>query len=72
MTVSIPLRAPSTVGLNVTSIVQFEPAATELPLVQVPLGLAKSPVTAMVVMLRDALPVLLSVTVCAALAVFST
>ena len=70
--VSTPLRAPNAVGLNVTSIVQFEPAATAPPLVQVPPDLAKLPVAAMVVMLRDALPVLLSVTVCAALAVLST
>src|SRR5579864_3794733 len=64
----VPLTDPVTVGLNVTLIVQFAPAATELPQVLV------SPYCALakiLVMLSAALPLLFSVTVCAALVVFS-
>jgi hypothetical protein len=56
--------APTREGLKVTLIVQFAPAATELPQVLVS---AKSPalvpVIATLVMLKAALPVLLRVTV---------
>src|SRR5579864_5057318 len=60
----VPLTDPVTVGLNVTLIVQFAPAATELPQVLV------SPYCALakiLVMLSAALPLLVSVTVWAAL-----
>jgi len=73
MTVTAAVRIPVAVGVNVTLIVQFPLfAATELPQLFV---CAKSPlfapVTPMLVILRAALPVLVSVTVCAALAVFN-
>jgi hypothetical protein len=60
------------VGLNATSTVQFAPAATELATLQVPPdAIEKSPPLVppmvMAVKLRLALPVLLTVTVCAAL-----
>ncbi len=65
------LRAPAAVGVNVTLIAQLAPAATVL-LLQV-LDRIKSPgfvpPRAMVVMLRVAVPLLVSVTLCAALAV---
>jgi hypothetical protein len=58
------VRFPLAVGVNVTLIVQLPAAATELPQVFVS---AKSPafvpVIAMLVMLKAALPVLLSATV---------
>ena len=52
VTVSVPFRAPATVGVNVTLIVQFEFAASEVPQVLV---WAKSPVvlTLMPVRLLD-------------------
>ena len=63
-------RLPEAVGVNVTLIVQLLPAASELPHVVIS---AKSPgfvpVTATPAMLISAFPVLLSVTVCAALVV---
>ena len=62
--VSDPLRLPLAAGVNITAIVQFAPAASVMPHV---LACAKSlalvPVTAMLVMLKVALPVLLRVTV---------
>jgi hypothetical protein len=58
------VRAPDAVGLNVTLMVQFPAAATELPQVLVS---AKSPLAAILVIVRAALPVFDSVTVCAAL-----
>ncbi len=65
-----PDRVPEAVGVNVTLMVQFAPAATELPQLLV---CAKSPlfvpVTAMLVRFSEALPVFESVTVCAALVV---
>lgn len=67
--VKLPLRAPATVGLNVTKIVQFAAAGTDPPLVQVPPDLAKSPLITIVDKASAALPVLLTVTVCAALVV---
>jgi hypothetical protein len=58
------VRLPLAVGVKVTLMVQLPPAATELPQVLV---WAKSPAllpaTAMLVMLKAALPVLLRVTV---------
>ena len=64
------VRLPGAVGVNVTLIVQLPPAVTELPHV---LAWAKSPafvpVTARLVMLKLAFPVLFRVTVCAVLVV---
>ena len=64
------VRLPEAEGVKVTLIVQLAPAATELPHVLVR---AKSPAlvpaTAMLVMLKVALPVLLRVTVRAVLVV---
>lgn len=49
-------------GVKATAIVQLEPAATVVPHVLVSAkSLASAPVTLMPVMLREALPVLLSV-----------
>jgi hypothetical protein len=58
--VNAPLRAPPAVGLNVTLIVQLLPAARFVPQAFVS---AKSPLAAMLVMDRAALPVLVRVTV---------
>ena len=66
VTVNVPVRLPSAVGLNVTLIVQLAPAATLVPQVSVA---EKSPPAAMLVTLNTALPVLLSVTGWAALLV---
>ena len=63
---SVPVRWPAAVGVNVTAIVQLAPAATELPQALV---CAKSPDAVTPEMVNDALPVFVSVTVCAALAV---
>ena len=67
---TVAVRVPAAVGLNVRLIVQLPPAATELPQVFVS---AKSPVLTpamlMLVMLKLALPVLLRVTLCAGLVV---
>ena len=64
----VPVREPAAVGVKVTEIVQVPAAATEPPHVLVWL---KSPLAAMPVIVRAADPVLVSVTDCAALAVFS-
>jgi hypothetical protein len=59
VTLRVPLRAPPAVGVNVTLIVQLLPAARLVPQ---PLVAAKSPLAAMLVMDRAALPVLVRVT----------
>lgn len=70
VTESEALRAPVAVGLNVTLMVQFAPAATLEPHVLVS---AKSPLFAPVMlmpeplMVKVAVPVLVKVTVCDAL-----
>ncbi len=61
-----PVRWPAEVGVNVTAIEQFAPAASELAHVLV---CAKSPLAVMPEMLSAALPVLVSVMFCAALVV---
>src|SRR5207302_5400425 len=61
-----PVLVPVAVGVNVTLIVQFAPAPTEVPQVFV---CPKSPLGAMLVMPSVALPVFLSVTLCVALVV---
>jgi hypothetical protein len=64
------VRLPLADGVNVTLIGQLPPAAAELPQVLVSeKSLAFVPVTVMLVMLKAALPVLLRVTVCAALVI---
>src|SRR5256712_666884 len=64
-----PVRVPVAVGVNVTLIAQLPSAATEVPQVLV---CAKSPLATMPGTLSAALPVLFSVTVCAALVVFTS
>lgn len=64
--VTVPLKVPAVGGVKVTEIVQFFPAATLVPQVLVS---PKFVLAAMLVMVRVALPVLVSVTVCAALVV---
>ena len=61
-----PARAPVTVGLKVTEMVQEEFAATLPAHVSVS---AKSPLALMLVTLNPAFPVFVSVTICAELAV---
>lgn len=68
VTLSVPEREPSPVGVKVTLIEQFAPAATVDPQVFVSLkSLAFVPAIVMLETLRVALPELLSVTPCAAL-----
>jgi hypothetical protein len=67
----LPDRVPVAVGVNVTLITQLLPAATGALVLQVvPLAaIAKSPVAAMLVKVRDAVPLLVTVTALAALVV---
>ncbi len=66
VTLSVPVRDPPALGVNVTLIVQFAPAASEeVQLVVSP----KSPRAEILVMLRIALPEFASVTALAALVV---
>jgi hypothetical protein len=60
----VPVRVPEAVGVNVTLIVQFPPAAREVPQLS---ASAKSPVAEILEIVKGAEPVLVSVTVCAAL-----
>ena len=62
---SVPLSPPGAVGVNVTLMVQFALAATELPQVLVS---AKPALTEMLVIFKVALPAFVSVIVCAELA----
>ena len=66
--VIVPVRWFSALGVKVTLIVQLALVATELPQV---LLWAKSPLAAMLVIESAAFPVLLSVTLCGALVVFT-
>ena len=67
-TLSVAARAPLAEGLKVTLIVQFAPAATELPQVLVWAKLLEVvPITARLVMVNAALPELVSVIACAVL-----
>lgn len=61
-----PESVPRAPGVNMTVIVQLAPAARLLPQL---FDWAKLPFTAMLVMVKAALPVLLTVTVCGALVV---
>ncbi len=67
-TLSVPLRTPVVVGVKVTLKLQTAPEARLLGQLFV---CAKSPLIPMLVMLSVAVPVLLSVTVMGALAVFT-
>ena len=64
--VRLPVRIPPAVGVNVTEMAQFAPAATLEPQV---LAWAKSPEAAIELIFSAAVPVLVSVTVWAALVV---
>ena len=64
--VSVPVRLPAAVGVKITEIAQPVPAATLVPQVFV---WAKSPDVAIDEMVSPAVPELVSVTVCGALAV---
>src|SRR5437588_11003734 len=63
VTLKLPVRVPDAVGVNVTLMLQFPPAASEPPHV---LLAAKSPLATMLVIVSAALPVFDGVTVCAA------
>jgi len=71
VSVRLPERLPAAVGVNVTFMTQLPLAATGVLVLQVvPLAAtAKSPVTAMLVKLKGAAPVLFTVTVLGALVV---
>jgi len=71
VSVRLPERLPVAVGVNVTLIAQLLPAASGALVPQVvPLAAtAKSPVAARLVKLRDAVPLLVTVTALAALVV---
>jgi hypothetical protein len=71
VSVRLPERLPVAVGVNVTLIKQLLPAATGALVLQVvPLAAtAKSPVAAMLVKVKEAVPVLVTVTGLAALVV---
>ena len=66
--VIVPGRLPVAVGVNVTLMVQLAPAVSDAPQVLV---WAYCALAAMLVMLRVPVPPLVSVTVCAALVVFT-
>ena len=68
VSVSAPERLPVAVGVNVTLITQLLLAASGALVLQVvPLAaMAKSPVTAMLVKVNDAVPLLVTVTALAA------
>jgi hypothetical protein len=65
----LPEAEPAAVGVKVTATVQLPDAATGVEVEQVvPLGaMAKGPVTPMTLKVRLALPVLVTVTLCAGL-----
>ena len=71
VSVRLPERPPVAVGVKVTLITQLPLAATGVLVLQVvPLAAtAKSPVAAMLVKLKDAVPLLVTVTALAALVV---
>jgi len=71
VSVRLPDRVPLAVGVKVSLITQLPPAATGVLVLQVePLAaMAKSPVTAMPVKVKDAVPLSVTVTGLAALVV---
>jgi hypothetical protein len=68
VTFSVPVTAPLAVGQKTTLMLQLAPAATVLPQV---LPAEKGLAVAIELMVRVALPVLVSVTVCAELLLFT-
>ena len=66
--VTVPVRVPVVAGVNLTLIVQLAPAATEPLQFPVPAN-TKSPLIWRLLMVKLALPVLVSVENCAALVV---
>ena len=68
VTVIVPGRLPTAVGVNVTLMEQLAPAAREAPQVLV---WAYGALATMLVMFSAAVPELVNVTVCAALVVFT-
>ena len=68
VTVMVPGWLPVAVGVKVTVMVQLAPAATDVPQVLV---WAYCALAAMLVMVSAPVPPLVSVTVCAALVVFT-
>ena len=64
--VTVPVRVPVAVGLKVTLMVQLPPAATELPQLLVSV---KSPLIAMLLMVKLAVPPLVRVETLAVLVV---
>src|SRR6266581_1476618 len=71
VTVSVPVRAPTAVGANVTLMVQFALAASVPGSVPHVFVCAKSPEVAIELMVNPAVPVFVSVTIFAALVVVS-
>jgi hypothetical protein len=69
--VKVPMRVPAAVGVNVTLKVQFALAANMAGSVPHVFVCAKSPEVPIAVIVKLPVPVLVSVTVCAALVVFS-
>ena len=67
VTIIVPVCVPVDVGVKVTLMVHCPPAVTEVPQVLVS---AYCALAAMLLMLSEAVPVLVSVTACAALVVF--
>ena len=63
--VSVPVTAPTTVGVKVTPTLHFAPAASVAP--QVFEEIAKLVLTVMLLMVTEVVPVLVSITVLAAL-----
>jgi len=63
VSVRLPDRVPLAVGVKVTSTTQLAPAATGVLVLQVvpPAAMAKSPVAAMLVKVKDPVPVLVTV-----------
>lgn len=72
VTVSVPVRAPTAVGANVTLIIQFAFAASVAGNAPHVFVCAKSPEMTMVLIVKGLEPVLVSVTVFAALVVVSS
>jgi len=66
--VTVPVREPRAVGVNVTFTAQLAPTASEVPQVLV---WAKSPLTGTPVIVTGRSPELVNVIACAALVVFS-
>src|SRR5450755_2913448 len=69
VTLMLPVRVLSVVGLNLTVMLQLAPAATLVPQVLIS---SKSPLAAMLVMVNVAVPVLVRLITCPALIVFTS